>query len=82
MGAEGDSRAEMKIHLFGLPISLHRRLKEESSEWADAVPVGHEFRATPIAANEMGPFTQAELEELFNGVSDGFTHIVIPASRN
>jgi hypothetical protein len=72
----------MKIHLFGLPISLHRRLKEESSEWSDAVPTGHDFRATPIATNEMGPFTQAELEELFKGVSEGFTHIVIPATRN
>src|SRR6185312_13793423 len=72
----------MKIHLFGLPISLHRRLKEESSDWAEAVPAGHEFRATPIASNEMGPFTQAELDELFKGVGDGFTHIAIPASRN
>lgn len=72
----------MKIHLFGLPISLHRRLKEESSDWADAVPDCHEFRTTPIAANEMGPFTATELDELFKGVGDGFTHIVIPASRN
>ncbi len=72
----------MKIHLFGLPISLHRRLKDESADWTEAVPAGHDFRATPIAANEMGPFTQAELDELFRGVGDGFTHIVIPASRN
>ena len=72
----------MKIHLFGLPISLHRRLKETSSDWAGAVPAGHEFRATPIFSNELGPFTQAELDELFKGVDDGFTHIVIPASRN
>jgi hypothetical protein len=72
----------MKIHLFGLPISLHRRLKEASLEWVDAVPAGHEFRATPIASNEMGPFPQGELDELFKGLGDGFTHIVIPASRN
>jgi len=72
----------MKIHLFGLPISLHRKLKETSIDWAGAVPVGHDFRATPILSNELGPFTQGELVELSNGVSDGFTHIVIPASRN
>jgi len=72
----------MKVHLFGLPISLHRRLKEESSNWAEAVPNGHEFRATPIDSNEMGPFKQAELDELLKGVGEGFTHVVIPANRN
>ena len=72
----------MKVHLFGLPISLHRRLKEESSGWAEAVPLAHEFRATPISSNEMGPFKQADLDELFKGVAEGFTHVVIPASRN
>lgn len=72
----------MKIHLFGLPISLHRRLKETSCDWLGAVPAGHEFRATPILSNDLGPFTPAELDELSEGVSDGFTHIVIPASRN
>jgi hypothetical protein len=46
------------------------------------VPAGHEFRATPILSNDLGPFTPTELDELSDGVSDGFTHIVIPASRN
>jgi hypothetical protein len=72
----------MKIHLFGLPLSLHRRLKEESSDWVDIVPAGHSFRATPIFSNDLGPFTAAELEELCRGVSDGFTHVVLPANRN
>ena len=72
----------MKVHLFGLPISLHRRLKEESSNWTNAVPDGHEFRATPIESNEKGPFKQTEIDELFRGVEEGFTHIVIPANRN
>lgn len=72
----------MKVHLFGLQISLHRRLKEESADWAEAVPNGHEFRATPIHSNEMGPFKQAELNELIKGVGEGFTHVIIPANRN
>ena len=72
----------MKVHLFGLPISLHRRLKGESSNWTNAVPDGHEFRATPIESNEKGPFKQTEISELFRGVREGFTHIVIPANRN
>jgi len=72
----------MKVHLFGLPISLHRKLKKESSNWADAVPNGHEFRATPIDSNEKVPFKPAELDELFKAVSEGYTHVVIPASRN
>ena len=72
----------MKIHLFGLPLSIHRRLKEESAGWTEAVPDGHEFRATPISSNEMGPITKAELDELFKSVGEGFTHIVIPANRN
>jgi len=72
----------MKVHLFGLPISLHRRLKEESGNWSNAVPAGHQFRATPIESNDKGPFKQAELDELFRGVSEGFLHVVIPANRN
>jgi hypothetical protein len=72
----------MKVHLFGLPISLHRRLKAASAGWMDAVPNGHEFRATPIESNEKGPFTQSEMEELAKAVGEGFTHIVIPANRN
>ena len=72
----------MKVHLFGLPISLHRRLKEASAGWVDAVPNGHEFRATPIDSNEKGSFKQAELDELLKGVGEGFTHVVIPANRN
>lgn len=72
----------MNVHLFGLPISLHRRLKEESTDWEDAVPKGHRFRATPMESNEQGPFKQSELDELFKGVGEGFTHVVIPANRN
>ncbi len=71
----------MKVHLFGLPISLHRRLKEESSNWKEALP-GHAFRATPISSNEIGRFSEPELRELVDAVSDGFTHIVIPANRD
>lgn len=72
----------MKVHLFGLPISLHRRLKAESGNWAGAVPEGHEFRSTPIDSNEKGPFTPAELDGLLKSVSEGFTHVVLPANRN
>ena len=72
----------MKVHLFGLPISLHRRLKQESLDWADAVPHGHEFRATPSDSNEKGVFKQGELDELFKAVGEGFTHVVLPANRN
>lgn len=72
----------MKLHLFGLPLSLHRRLKEESSEWREALPAGHLFRATPINSNSMGPFSESELCELIDAVGDGFTHIVIPANRD
>lgn len=72
----------MKVHLFGLPISLHRRLKAESKNWEEAVPHGHEFRATPIVSNEKRPFTKADLGELLKSVNEGFTHVVIPANRN
>jgi hypothetical protein len=72
----------MKVHLFGLPISLHRRLKEESSNWLDVLPPGHMFRGTPIFSNSLGTFSEPELRELADGVGDGFTHIVIPASRD
>jgi hypothetical protein len=72
----------MKVHLFGLPLSLHRRLKEESSNWHGALPDGHTFRATPTNSNSMGPFSEPELRELVEAVSEGFTHIVIPANRD
>jgi hypothetical protein len=55
----------MKIHLFGLPISIHRRLKEESGgEWSGAVPDGHESLPTPLNSNAIGPFSESELREL------------------
>jgi hypothetical protein len=72
----------MKVHLFGLPMSIHRRLKEESCNWKDAVPLGHGFRATPSASNSLGKFSESELQEVVHGVGDGFTHIVIPANRD
>ncbi len=72
----------MKVHLFGLPISTHRRLATESDGWADAVPAPHEFHSTPISTNEQGLFTDGELKDLRSKVGVGFTHIVIPASRD
>jgi hypothetical protein len=63
-------------------VSLHRRLKDESSDWKGAVPEGHHFRATPLSSNSLGQFSKAEMEELLVAVSDGFTHIVIPANRD
>lgn len=72
----------MKFHLFGLPLNTHRRLKQESSNWRDAVPSAHSFRATPIFSNAIGPATESELSELINGVNEGFTHIIIPANRD
>ncbi len=72
----------MKIHLFGLPLSAHRRLKAESSNWDDAVPTGHSFRATPRDSNRRTDFRASELRELSRGIEEGFVHIVIPASRS
>ncbi len=72
----------MKVHLFGLPISLHRRLKEDSKEWENAVPIGHSFRATPVQSNQMSPFADSEMGEMETAVQNGFTHIVIPANRS
>lgn len=72
----------MKVHLFGLPISTHRRLKEESGDWNDAVPAPHEFHSTPISTNEYMSFTEGELRDLAGWVSKGFTHIIIPANRD
>jgi hypothetical protein len=71
----------MKVHLFGLPISAHRRLEDESGGWTDAVPAPHLFRSTPISTNEHATFTEGELRNLRTAVGEGFTHIVIPASR-
>jgi hypothetical protein len=82
MDVEGDPRKEMKVHLFGLPISIHRRLKEESWNWRDALPPGHGFRATPSFSNSVGLFSESELRELINAAGEGFTHIVIPANRD
>jgi len=72
----------VKVHLFGLPLSTHRRLKEESGDWTDAVPAPHVFRATPISTNSHAAFTEGELRSLVTGVAEGFTHIVIPANRD
>lgn len=72
----------MKVHLFGLPISTHRRLQMESDGWTGAVPAPHEFHSTPISTNEQAFFTDGELKDLRNKVGEGFTHIVIPASRD
>jgi hypothetical protein len=72
----------MKIHLFGLPISIHRRLKEESGgAWSGTVPDGHASLPTPLNSNAIGPFSESELRELKKSVGEGFTHIVIPANR-
>lgn len=72
----------MKIHLFGLPLSVHRRLKEESANWHEAVLAPHSFRATPISSNSFGPFSEPELAGLIQAVGEGFTHIVIPGNRD
>jgi hypothetical protein len=72
----------VKVHLFGLPVSTHRRLKDESEGWTDAVPDPHLFRASPISTNSYSPFTEGELRDLAAAVGDGFTHIVIPGSRD
>jgi len=72
----------MKVHLFGLPLSTHRRLKQDSDGWQNAVPEPHLFRATPISTNEYATFTKGELQDLAGAVAEGFTHIVIPASRD
>lgn len=36
----------------------------------------------PISTNEHAPFTSAEIRDLAAAVAQGFTHIVIPASRD
>lgn len=72
----------MKVHLFGLPLSTHRRLRSESDDWQGAVPSPHVFRATPISTNSHAPFTGGELQDLSDAVGEGFTHIIIPASRD
>jgi hypothetical protein len=72
----------VKIHLFGLPLSTHRRLESESNGWDGAVPPPHSFRASPISTNEHVRFTEGEIRDLRAGVSEGFTHIVIPGSRD
>ena len=72
----------MKIHLFGLPISAHIRLKVESGGWGQAVPPPHEFRSTPILSNELGKITDAEVQILVDSVADGFTHLVLVGVRD
>lgn len=72
----------MRFHLFGLPLSAHRRLESESGGWKDAVPAPSLFRSTPASTNEHAPFTERELKSLRDAVGEGFTHIVIPGSRD
>ncbi len=71
----------MKVHLFGLPKSAHIRLKEESDQWRNAVPVPHEFRSTPILSNELGRINNSEVEELARAIGEGFNHIVLAGVR-
>jgi hypothetical protein len=72
----------LKIHLLGLPISAHRRLEKESGGWVDAVPQPHQFRSTPSSTNDGAPLTVREVKDLRAAVGEGFTHVVIPGSRN
>ena len=72
----------MKVHLFGLPISAHIRLKDESRNWSDAVTAPHEFRSTPILSNEIGRVSQSEIAEVASAMGEGFNHIVLPGLRN
>jgi hypothetical protein len=83
MGVEGNAeRKYLKIHLVGLPLSTHRRLEAESDGWIDAVPPTHDFRSTPLSTNEHTPFTNRELKSLQEAAGEGFTHVVIPGSRD
>ena len=73
----------MKVLLFGLPISAHRRLKEQSGgDWQGTVPVPHKLSSIPTDTNEHSPFSDGELRELKAAVGKGSTHIVIPGSRD
>lgn len=72
----------MRVHLFGLPISTHRRLRSESVDWKDAVPTPHVFRATPLSTNDQSVVTEGELEEVVRAVGEGFTHIIMAGNRN
>jgi len=72
----------LKVHLVGLPISAHRRLQEDSNGWSDAVPGPHKFLSTPLSTNEHKPFTKGELNALSDAAGNGFTHVVIPGSRD
>ena len=72
----------MKVHLVGLPLSTHRRLKIESNNWKDAVPSPHLFRSSPISTNAFDSFTEGEIKDVTAAIGEGFTHIVIPANRD
>jgi len=72
----------MKVLLFGLPISTHRRLKEESGDWQDAVPEPHKFSSIPTDTNENTPYSVGELRDLKAAVGKGSTHIILPAHRD
>ena len=63
----------MKVLLFGLPISTHRRLKEESGDWQDAVPEPHKFSSIPTDTNLNTPYSVGELRDLKAAVGKGST---------
>ena len=72
----------MKLHLFGLPLNLHRRLKEESSNWREALPDGCHRLGRPqlIQTHEWDRFSEPELRELkVAAVGDGFTPYCHPS---
>lgn len=71
----------MRVHLFGLPISTHIRLKAESRDWQDAVPAPHEFRSTPTLTNELTQISESEINELSKAIGEGFNHIVLVGVR-
>jgi len=72
----------VKIQLCGLPLSVHRRLMEESNDWDMGHEWVHTLRATPINHTSPRPFTLAELGEIAAAVGEGFTHIALAATRD
>ncbi len=72
----------MQLHLCGLPLKLHRRLKEESLDWENALPEPHRLLVTPINSPSPRPFKRAEVDEIRTAVGEGFTHIVLLGTRD
>jgi hypothetical protein len=69
----------VKVQVVGLPLTTHRRLKNEAGDWATALGPDHVFRSSPSSA--WPSIGQAEIADIRANVREGFAHIIVMPMR-